>query len=1748
MTELRSRLAATHTAPDKRAASAAPPRSQQAPPAPSPKPVSQLAVVPDRQLQEAAVFQGLQLQLGEPGNPLQSMAVLTHSNVRQLEEYGKDPLSSDRRFLASLQKMAPAPQQRAAAIMQMAAGAVPPPAILVWTAQELVVQARRLLMERLPKRSEPQEKQQQQQQQDPQQQQGKDGNMGSIAMLVSEPWYDGVLQLARITVGSSSSSSSTSPPSTVARTELELLQAFAFGRAAEGAAAAAAAVPYVVSWEALLALPQLQPLLRFAASRSLELATVLELGGLWPATAGGGALPAAAAAALDAAPTGSNGGGKGKQRQKGQVPPVTAPSGGSLLLPALRAAVDAARAKALQVTGLAAGSLVEAPLDADAVLTALALGTGRDSSAGPEQRAAAADWLAAATLLRHGEERLGCAGGASGVRQDVVAALHLLGLPLEPVELSYMDELKVSEQELQEWLSQLSKQLAAGGIRTDDTSAVPVPASLATRLDSARQRLASAGRALVLAATAPKPSVRTGDPQPKEKATQSWLRAVGAPLVSGLLSGGYGSLARLRGMAPELREALVLGLLETGRMQGGTAALTAALYGDADAAWRATRADEASAATAATLLQEEAVAAELDFVHDRHVATPPAPSAPRQLPSDASLAAAVQALPPHTRLLYDSYYVLRTDGGDDAAVLQERRRVAEALSSAGEGAVLQGVGNLQAWLAEARKGLLVLPAPLLALLLRFLRVQVSVTPEAAQSQRNKLTALAILVAEQQRRAVAAAASQDRGDDGASAAAAAAAVRELAEWSRSGGGGGNAAADARAGRVPVALTALLGSSGAVDFTCWLQTLAVGSTHDSTHRMLSMQHLGMDVERYLTMTHEPRLHLPISGLPPSPLSSSSASSSPSISTSTSTSTSTSPSSCRPTTASWTHPSLRPPEAGGEGEETFLEAMRPQLDAYLEALGHRPLGDAEWRLYRAAALEEWEAGRWEREEQLRAAGHSGFFNPRGSRIKYDLFLRPFPADEMYLQQMLEESIPLDDPLGPQSRRYLDTLLRNPSWSFAQRRQAVQRLIQLNAHFARQPSAPEGGSPFAPLFAVVAPVTMYVERGSMSLFHLLLGPKHHPSTMALRCMFITYPVFDVTFFSSLLFVWDVNIAVEVAYCVLAALVHMVVCFWHRDVAPGGRASLAWQLLTRVLVAMTTLYLSMASQAASSATGRRHRPQQQQHRPARRTASAAATASAVASAMAGGISGSHWRHHGGDGSAASEKTSAGLSKGFEAQEELGEEVGEDHLLQGGGDLDSGDMLSPPRKLKVEAVAAVAAAAGVVESSPKAAIGAVEGNVDAKADSDATAVAGGLMSHGPAEPEGREDCSGMRRHARACAATETQTLEAEAAAAAAATAATATAATTAAAAATANANASRCSPTSTASLCIPTDSIQAFKDSLPAPASRFQPSVAAHKYKSPVRRTVLRVKIPWAEPDQLAPGFEQRLADLVSHHGLSLAGTYVRSGCIELVLVLEDLPPEQPSAPQPPSPSQSKPQSEQPRGTDAAAAATRAAYPLNIAAVLRALGLDHQLQQRNPDLFQVRRDPQHQPHDPLQQDGAVEQCGDSDMGGVIAAFHRLPPPLPQSASAGLNEPVRRAAAAAAAAEEEEEEEELSSCVKGVDDGGSDRSNGVGHRGGGDGAKAVMGSGPQWFGGAPVITDILPRVITTARATTTATLLRQQQQPEGAGRETQPQLSPPAVVGRCSHVVRAAGWRTAACPSSLWGPPQPCFVRVDLDCW
>ncbi|EFJ51728.1 hypothetical protein VOLCADRAFT_87483 [Volvox carteri f. nagariensis] len=58
-------------------------------------------------------------------------------------------------------------------------------------------------------------------------------------------------------------------------------------------------------------------------------------------------------------------------------------------------------------------------------------------------------------------------------------------------------------------------------------------------------------------------------------------------------------------------------------------------------------------------------------------------------------------------------------------------------------------------------------------------------------------------------------------------------------------------------------------------------------------------------------------------------------------------------------------------------------------------------------------------------------------------------------------------------------------------------------------------------------------------------------------------------------------------------------------------------------------------------------------------------------------------------------------------------------------------------------------------------------------------------------------------------------------------------------------------------------------------------------YKSPIRRRTARIKIPFAEPDQISPGYVERLQELVAQRGMHLSGVYVRPGCIELLLDLE---------------------------------------------------------------------------------------------------------------------------------------------------------------------------------------------------------------------------------------------------------------------
>ncbi|KAG2495377.1 hypothetical protein HYH03_006645 [Edaphochlamys debaryana] len=64
------------------------------------------------------------------------------------------------------------------------------------------------------------------------------------------------------------------------------------------------------------------------------------------------------------------------------------------------------------------------------------------------------------------------------------------------------------------------------------------------------------------------------------------------------------------------------------------------------------------------------------------------------------------------------------------------------------------------------------------------------------------------------------------------------------------------------------------------------------------------------------------------------------------------------------------------------------------------------------------------------------------------------------------------------------------------------------------------------------------------------------------------------------------------------------------------------------------------------------------------------------------------------------------------------------------------------------------------------------------------------------------------------------------------------------------------------------------------------PRVPRPLYRSLVGRRAVRMKVPWAEPEHTAPGFEQRLSDVLASGEVHLGGVWVQPGCVEVTLLL----------------------------------------------------------------------------------------------------------------------------------------------------------------------------------------------------------------------------------------------------------------------
>ncbi|KAL6750280.1 hypothetical protein V8C86DRAFT_2816919 [Haematococcus lacustris] len=229
--------------------------------------------------------------------------------------------------------------------------------------------------------------------------------------------------------------------------------------------------------------------------------------------------------------------------------------------------------------------------------------------------------------------------------------------------------------------------------------------------------------------------------------------------------------------------------------------------------------------------------------------------------------------------------------------------------------------------------------------------------------------------------------------------------------------------------PAAVSALLGEAEGREFQAWLaagqrgqgEEEALAAATDATqqpYELLADQHRQQDTQRFITMEHDPGLHLQLSSAP------------------------------RP----WQEVGL---PGGQGGEEAFLAAMRPLLNSYLVARGMRPMLHGEWSSYRQGCLQEWAAFRQQHEAALHSQGQSAWFNSR--------------AESLHLRQLLAAGMPPGEgPLAEAAPRYLAALEANSSWTYSQKKHVVLRLIELARYFAKQPGqgVKERGSPFAPLF----------------------------------------------------------------------------------------------------------------------------------------------------------------------------------------------------------------------------------------------------------------------------------------------------------------------------------------------------------------------------------------------------------------------------------------------------------------------------------------------------------------------------------------------------------------------------------------------------------------------------------------------------------------------------------------------------------
>lgn len=257
------------------------------------------------------------------------------------------------------------------------------------------------------------------------------------------------------------------------------------------------------------------------------------------------------------------------------------------------------------------------------------------------------------------------------------------------------------------------------------------------------------------------------------------------------------------------------------------------------------------------------------------------------------------------RVLLDSFSSGSASGAQAQALAAQLMADLEAAGGVEtDGAQLRLPASLREWYEQAGGALAQMSPTTLALMSKFVRLKLRYSAEDVEDVRTKLQVLLRHV-----QAALAAAGGSASTDGGGA--------QPPLWSRLHGRPGGVLTDPEQGSLDFdKLAVLLGEEQAAEFAGWAQAVALNQEGAALqpYELFAQEQLSMDLQRYLAMEADPKLHLAIEG-PPSP---------------------------------W-----RDPRPLAASPEEFLEASRGLVNTYLAASELRPMSALEWETYKVVCV---------------------------------------------------------------------------------------------------------------------------------------------------------------------------------------------------------------------------------------------------------------------------------------------------------------------------------------------------------------------------------------------------------------------------------------------------------------------------------------------------------------------------------------------------------------------------------------------------------------------------------------------------------------------------------------------------------------------------------------------------------------------------------------------------------------------------